>query len=113
MPRLKKNDKALDAKLGALRSDLDALKDDAKNLVSEGQDFAQDRARAAIRTAEAVAERAYRLAEETATNVSDNAEAWTNDNLGSVRDTVRSRPFQAIWLTLGIGFVVGALFGRR
>lgn len=113
MPRSKKNDKALDAKLGALRSDIDALKDDAKSLASEGQDFAQDRARAALRTAENVAERAYRLAEETATDLGEEAETWTNDNLKTARERVQRQPISAMFFSLGIGFVVGALFGRR
>ena len=105
--------KNLDAKLGALRSDIDALKNDAKNIIADGESIAHDRAQAAIRTAENVAERAYRLAEETATDWAGDVETWTNDNLDSARESVRRQPFYAMFLSLGAGVVLGALFGRR
>jgi ElaB/YqjD/DUF883 family membrane-anchored ribosome-binding protein len=112
-PKKTASTKAFDAKLDALRSDIDALKNDTASLVADGQEIAHDRARSAMRTAENVAERAYRLAEETATDFSDEAESWTNDNLKSARERVQRQPISAMFFSLGIGFLVGALFGRR
>ncbi len=111
-PRKTAGTKGFDAKLDALRSDIDALKNDTKSIVSEGQDIAQDRARAAMRTAEDVAERAYRLAEETTTDLADDAEMWTNDNLKSARERVQRQPISAMFLSLGVGALLGALLRR-
>jgi ElaB/YqjD/DUF883 family membrane-anchored ribosome-binding protein len=102
-----------DARLGALRSDIDALKSDTKSIVADGKDLAHDRAHAAIRNAESVAERAYQLAEETATEWADEVETWTNDNLESARETVRSQPLSAMLFSVGIGALLGSLFLRR
>ena len=99
-PRKTAATKGFDAKLDALRSDIDALKNDTKSLVSEGQDMAQDRARAAMRTAEDVAERAYRLAEETTTDVTDEVETWTNDDLKSAQRGFSASPFRRCFFRL-------------
>lgn len=104
--------KDFDAKLDALRSDIDALKNDTASLAADGQEIAQDRARSAMRSAENVAERAYRLAEETATDVAGDVETWTNDNLGSARERVRRQPLSAMFLSLGVGALLGALLRR-
>jgi len=114
MARLRKTvtTKGFDAKLDALRTDIDALKNDTKSIVSDGQDIAQDRARAAMRTAEDVAERAFRLAEETTTDLADDTETWTNDNLKSARERVQRQPFSAMFLSLGVGALLGAFLRR-
>jgi ElaB/YqjD/DUF883 family membrane-anchored ribosome-binding protein len=111
-PRKTASTKSFDAKLDALRTDIDALKNDTKSLVSEGEDIAHDRARAAMRTAEDVAERAYRLAEETTTDLADDVEIWTNDNLKSARERVQRQPISAMFVSLGLGVLVGAFFRR-
>lgn len=105
--------KTFDAKLGALRSDIEALKSDAKSIVADGEDIAHDRAHAAIRMAENVAERAYQLAEETTTEWANGAETWTNDNLETARESVRHKPLSAIFVSLGVGALLGSLFLRR
>ena len=114
MSRSKKNGatRGFDAKLVALRSDIDALKNDTASLVADGQEIAHDRARSAMRSAENVAERAYRLAEETASDVADEAETWTNDNLKSARERVQRQPFSAMFLSLGVGALLGAFLRR-
>ena len=114
MARLRKTaaTKGFDAKLDALRSDIDALKNDTASLAADGQEIAHDRARSAMRTAENVAERAYRLAEETATDLADDAETWTNDNLKSARERVQRQPISAMFLSLGVGALLGALLRR-
>ena len=112
--RKKKNgSKHIDSRLGALRSDLDALQSDMKGLAGDVETAADGRVRLAIRNAENVAERAYRLAEEAAGSMADDVEAWTNDNLDSVRESIKAQPLSAILLSMGAGALVGAIFLRR
>jgi ElaB/YqjD/DUF883 family membrane-anchored ribosome-binding protein len=112
--RQKKNaTKNIDTRLGALRSELDALQGDMKGLAGDVGDAADDRVHLAVRRAENVAERALRLAEESAAHVADDVEAWTNDNLDSVRGSVRAQPLAAVALAMGAGALLGALFMRR
>jgi ElaB/YqjD/DUF883 family membrane-anchored ribosome-binding protein len=112
MPSRRKQPKDLDSRLDAIRSDIDQLKDDSKGLAADATDIAGNRARDAIRAAAAVAERALRLAEDTASGMKDDVEAWTNDNLDMARDHVRKQPLSAIGVALGIGVILGALFLR-
>ena len=105
--------KNIDSRLGALRSELDSLQADMKGLAGEVADVADGRVHLAIRNAENVAERAYRLAEEAAAHAVDDVETWTNDNLESVRGSVRAQPLSAIVLSMGAGALLGALFLRR
>ena len=80
--RKKKNSsKAVDAKLGALRSDLESIQTELKKAARDGEGVVNERAQAALQAAESVAERALRLAEETALGWADDVETWTNDNL--------------------------------
>lgn len=108
----RKQPKNLDSRLDAIRSDIDQLKDDTKGLASDAGDVANTRAQDAIRAAAAIADRALRLAEDTASGVRDDVEAWTNDNLDMARDRVREQPLSAIGVALGIGVILGALFLR-
>lgn len=105
--------KNIDTKLGALRSDLDALQDDIKSVVGAVENVANDGAQAAMQAAKDVAERAYRLAEEAAAHLTDEVETWTNDNLDSVRESVRARPLSSVALSMGAGVLLGAIFLRR
>ena len=112
--RKKRNgSKNIDTRLGALRSELDALQGDMKGLAGGVGDVADDRVHLAIRNAENVAERALRLAEESAAHMADDVETWTNDNLDSVRELVRAQPLSAIALSMGLGALFGAIFTRR
>jgi ElaB/YqjD/DUF883 family membrane-anchored ribosome-binding protein len=104
--------KTLDPRLNALRSDIDALQGDIKGLGSDAGEIANDRARSALRNAEGVAERAYRLAEDTARQTVDDVEVWANDNLDTVRDSIRSQPFAALGAALLAGAIFGAFFLR-
>src|SRR5271156_1538457 len=95
--------KTLDPRLNALRSDIDALQTDIKGWGSDAGDIANDRARQTLSNAQGVAERAYRLAEDTARQTVDDVESWANDNLDNVRDNVRSQPLQSLGLALLVG----------
>ncbi len=105
--------KTLDPRLNALRSDIDALQTDIKGLGSDAGDIANDRARQALNEAQGVAERAYRLAEDTARQTVGDVETWANDNLDNVRDSVRTQPLQSLGLALLVGAVFGAFFLRE
>ena len=112
--RPKKNDtKNIDKRLGALRTELDALQGDMKGLAGDVADVADGRVHVAMRNAENVAERAYRLAEEAVGHAADDVETWTKDNLDSVREAARAQPFAAIGLSMGAGALLGAIFMRR
>ena len=105
--------KHIDSKLTALRSDLDELQDHMKGIVGGVGNVANDSTQAAIQTARDVAERAYRLAEEAATNAAEEVEVWATDNLESVRESVRTQPFYAMALVMGAGLFLGAFLSRR
>lgn len=109
----KSGSKAMDAKLGALRSDLEAIRSDIKKGAKDGEGVVNAQAQAALQAAGSVAERALRLAEETAMDWADDVETWTNDNLDSARESVRAQPLSAMLLSLGAGAILGAIFLRR
>ena len=110
----KRNDtKNIDKRLGALRSDLNELQGDMKGLAGDATDIAEGRVQLAVHNAENVAERAYHLAEEAVEQAAGDVETWTNDNLDSVRKSVRAQPLAAIALSIGAGALFGAIFLRR
>ena len=104
--------KPLDQKLSALRADLDALQDDMKSVVGDVGNVATDAAKAAVASAREIAERAYRLADETRETVTDEFEEWSDENLESIREQVRSKPMYAVGLSLLAGAIVGAILSR-
>jgi len=108
----RKTAKDLDKRIDALRSDLDSLQTNTKGLASDAGEVATAQARDAIHAAESLAERALRLAEETASGFAGDVERWTNDNLDGARDKVREQPLSALLVSLGIGLVFGAIFLR-
>jgi ElaB/YqjD/DUF883 family membrane-anchored ribosome-binding protein len=111
--RNKNTPKDIGVRLGALRSEFDTLQKDVKGLAGDVGGVANDSARLAIRAAENVAERAFRLAEEAAAHLAKDVETWTGDNLDSVRGTIRAQPLSAIALSLGAGAIIGAILFRR
>ncbi|MEI9931497.1 MAG: hypothetical protein WDM89_13400 [Rhizomicrobium sp.] len=105
-------EKNLDARLTALRTDIDTLQTDVKGLATDAGDVANDRAKMAVRAAEAIAERAYRLAQDTVSQKADEVGTWANDNLDNARDQIRDQPLSALLVSLGIGVILGAIFLR-
>lgn len=99
----------MDARLGALRSELETLETDMKVLAGDVEGIVDSRVHLAIRKAEDVAHGAYRLAEESAAHVANDVKDWTNDNLNSVRKSVRARPLSLLALSMGAGALVGAI----
>ena len=111
-PRKQNGAKKLGTRIDALRSDLDSLQTDIKALPADAQSAANEKINNAIRFAESVAERALRLAEDTASQTYDDVGAWANDNLDSARDRVREQPLSALLVSLGIGAILGAILLR-
>jgi len=109
----KKSRKPSGQKLSALRADLDALQDDMKNVVGDVGNVASGAAQAAVASAREMAERAYRLAHEARDTVTDEFEEWSDENLESMRDQVRSKPMAAVAVSLLAGLIVGAILLRR
>jgi ElaB/YqjD/DUF883 family membrane-anchored ribosome-binding protein len=104
--------KKLDTRIEALRADLDSLQSDIKALPPDIQSAANEKINIAIHRAEGVAERALRLAEDTATQAYGDVEHWANDNLDSARGRVREQPLAAVLVSLGLGAVLGAIIQR-
>jgi ElaB/YqjD/DUF883 family membrane-anchored ribosome-binding protein len=105
--------KTVEARLGILRSDLDALQTEVRNGVGDVGDVAAERAGAVVQSASELAERAFELAEETAKDWAGDVEDWKTENLESARESVRTQPLAAIALAVGAGAVLGAIFLRR
>jgi len=102
----------IDKRLDALRADFDSLQDNTRGLAGDAAGVAAVNATDAIRAAESLAQRALRLAEETASGLRGDVENWTNDNLDQARERVREQPLAALMVSLGIGAVLGALLLR-
>ena len=105
--------KKVNQRLGALRSELETLETDMKGLAGDVEGIADNRVHLAIRKAEDVAHRAYRLAEESTVHAAEDVEAWANGNLDQARNSIRTQPFSALALSLGVGALIGAIFVRR
>lgn len=112
--RIRKNGpENMDSRLGALRSELETLEADMKGFVGDVEGIADNRVHLAIRKAEGVAHRAYRLAEESTAHVAEDVEAWANGNLNSARKSIRAQPLSALALSVGAGALIGTIFMRR
>ena len=102
----------VDARLNALRDDLDAMQEHAKGFAGEVGNAANSGALAAIEAARSMAERAYHLADEATQSVTDDVEEWATDNLEAARETVREKPLAAVAVAMGVGALFGAMFLR-
>src|SRR5262245_39800552 len=107
--RRKQNGRKLDTRIEALRADLDSLQTDIKALPPDAQSAANEKINVPIHRAEGVAERALRLAEDTATQAYGDVEHWASENLDSARGRVREQPLAAVLVSLGLGAVLGAI----
>lgn len=103
----------IDNRIEALRSDLGVLQSDVKGLANDAGVVANERISKAIRAAEDVAKRALNVAEDATTQAIGKVENWADDNLDTVRSSIRNQPFYAIGLSMGVGAFVGAMLVRR
>jgi len=103
----------LDNRIEALRTDLGALQSDVKGLANDAGVVANERISKAIRAAEDVAKRAVNVAEDATSQALVKVEHWADDNLDTVRTSIRNQPFYAIGISMGLGAFVGAMLTRR
>jgi ElaB/YqjD/DUF883 family membrane-anchored ribosome-binding protein len=88
----------IEARLEALKSDFHALQDDLRGLADGVSGAASD---------------AVHVTNRAAGDALESVSGWTNDNLGSLQDSVRRQPLAAVILSAGAGALVGALLSRR
>lgn len=88
----------IEARLGALKSDFQALQDDMKGLATGVGAAASD---------------VFHTTNRTAENALESVGEWTNDNIGSLKDTVRKQPLAAVLVSMSAGALVGAILSRR
>jgi ElaB/YqjD/DUF883 family membrane-anchored ribosome-binding protein len=88
----------IEARLSALRQDLQALQEDMRGLGEGVGEAAQERLTEALRATEALAVQ---------------AQDWGNENLDTVRDSIRDQPVAACLVSMGIGALLGAILLRR
>lgn len=99
--RRKSNGADLQARLAALREDLDALQQDVRHLANDVGAVAADQVQDAMNGAI-----------ESASEAIDRVGDWGNDNLEGVREVVRAQPLAACAISLGAGAIIGALLLR-
>jgi len=109
----------IDARLSALRADMETLQKDLRALAGAAGDVASTEAKDALKKAEALAKRAYDLAEDTATQAkktafetAEDVEEWAAENAETLRSTVREQPLTSLAIAAGVGAFL-ALFLRR
>lgn len=88
----------VESRLSALRQDLEALQEDMRGLGEGVGEAAQARLTEALRATETLA-----------TQMQD----WSNENLDSVRDSIREQPVAACLVSMGVGALLGVLLLRR
>jgi len=100
-PKNNSNGSEVQARLNALRSDLDALQKDMRGLMSDVGDVASKEVQGAMGGA-------IHSAQEAAERLED----WGTENLDGVRDAVRTQPLAACVLSMSAGALIGALLLR-
>ena len=99
--RKNSNGSEVQARLSAVRSDLDTLQKDVRGLVSEVGGVASREVQGAMGGAINSAQEAV-----------ERLEDWSNDNLDGMRDAVRHQPLAACVLSMSAGALIGALLLR-
>jgi ElaB/YqjD/DUF883 family membrane-anchored ribosome-binding protein len=99
---VRKKPTTLEARLDALREDLEALQTDMRGLAGGVGDAATARLNEMLRNTEDMADQ-----------ITAQVEDWTNDNAESLREQVREQPLFACAVAMGIGALLGAILLRR
>lgn len=90
------------AKLDALKSDLEVLQRDLKGLAGGAGAAAAERLNNALNDALG-----------TVQDLGDRVEDWSSDHLASLRKSVREQPLAACMLAMGVGAVLWSVLFRR
>jgi ElaB/YqjD/DUF883 family membrane-anchored ribosome-binding protein len=109
----RKNADEKNRRLSALRSELETLNEDVKKAVRDVEGDTDGRIHLALRKAEEVAHRAYRLAEESAAHVVHDVDDWAVDKADMARRSIRAQPISALALSIGVGALIGMMVTRR
>ncbi len=88
----------IEARLSALRQDLEALQEDMRGLGEGVGEAAQERLTEALRATESLAVQ---------------MQDWSNENLDVVRELIREQPVAACLVSMGVGALLGAMLLRR
>jgi len=88
----------IETRLSALRQDLEALQEDMRGLGEGVGAAAQERLSEALRATESLASQ---------------MQDWSNENLDTVRDSIREQPVAACLVSMGVGALLGAILLRR
>jgi ElaB/YqjD/DUF883 family membrane-anchored ribosome-binding protein len=96
-----RNGHDVQARLNALRADLDALQEDMRGLVTEVGGAASEQVQGAMSGVISTAQEAV-----------DRIDDWSTENLGGMREAVRSQPLAACVLSMSAGALLGALLIR-
>ena len=91
------NGRDVQARLIALRADIDALQEDMRGLVTEVGGAASEQVQGALSSAQDAVER---------------IEDWGTENIGGMREAVRTQPLAACVLSMSAGALIGALLLR-
>ena len=89
------------ARLSALRANLDVLQQDMRALMSDVGEAANEQMHVAVNGAM-----------ESASEAVERVEEWSNENLEPVREAVRTQPLAACMLSMSAGAIIGALLLR-
>ena len=89
-------------KLDALKADLESLQSHVRGLAGDIGEVATERMNSAL--ADAM---------KSVHELTGRVEGWGNDNLSSLRDSVRNQPLAALAISMGAGALIGALLLRR
>lgn len=103
----------IDARIAALRSELNALQSDMKGLAGDVGAAADERLTSAIRDVESVASQAIQLAQDAAADTIEDVGHWGGSALNTARGTIRKQPFYALALAMGVGAAIGTACSRR
>lgn len=96
------NGNGVEARLEALKSDLETLQQDMRGLLSDVKGLAADGVSDAIQSAN-----------DMASDAAERAQEWADDNVDSLRATVRRQPLAACALSMSAGALLGAILLRR
>ncbi len=93
-----------------------AARESANDALNGARDAASDALHAARATANdalAQAMDALKVLQGRAEELKEQVEDWTEDNVGTLRETVREQPILAVAISMSLGALIGALFLRR
>jgi ElaB/YqjD/DUF883 family membrane-anchored ribosome-binding protein len=90
------------AKLDALKADLESLQTHVRGLAGDIGEVATERMNSALSDAM-----------KSVHELTGRVEGWSNDNLSSLRESVRNQPLSACVIAMGAGALLGAILLRR